>query len=121
MVMMTADSIAERVRAALETADLDEFGELLSPDVQWGAPDDSNPPCQNRGQVLEWYRRGRAAGSRATVRELSVHGDTLLVGLSIELDGSEVERWQVLRVGPQGVNDIRGFEDRPSAAARLAG
>jgi hypothetical protein len=117
--MMTADSIAERVRSALETADLDEFGALLSPDVRWGAPDDPTPPCQNRGQVLEWYGRGMAAGSRATVHELSVHGDLLLVGLTIDLGGTEVERWQILRVGPQGVNDIRGFEDRASAAARL--
>jgi hypothetical protein len=119
--MMTADSIADRVRAALESADLDEFGALLSPDVRWGPADDPNPPCQNRGQVLEWYRRGKAAGSRATVHELSVHGDLLLVGLTIDLAGIDAERWQILRVGPQGICDIRGFDDRVSAAARLGG
>jgi ketosteroid isomerase-like protein len=118
---MTADSIAGRVRAALEAADLDEFGALLSPDVHWGAPDDPTPPCRNRGQVLEWYRRGRAAGTRAKVTELTVHGDALLVGLTIARDGGEAERWQILHVGPEGVDDIRGFEDRPSAAARLGG
>jgi len=50
------------------------------------------------------------------VTDLEVHGDALLIGL--RLDSGE-ERWQVMRVGPDGVNDIRGYEDRESAAAQL--
>jgi hypothetical protein len=114
---MTAAGIAERVRIALDAADLDEFAALLSPDVHWGAPGDANPPCQNRKQVLAWYQKGRDQGRRATVDVIEVHGNALLVGLR-HVDGGE--RWQVLRVGPDGVNDIRGYERREEAVARLA-
>jgi hypothetical protein len=113
---MTAASIAERVRAALDSADLDEMATLLSPDVHWGAPGDPTPPCRNRSQVLRWFQNGRDAGRRASVAEVTVHGNALLVGMQLD-DGGQ--RWQVMRVGPTGVNDIRGYEDRPSAAAQL--
>jgi hypothetical protein len=112
----TAAAIADRVRAALEGADVDGFGDLLSANVHWGAPGDSNPPCRNRRQVLQWYERGRAEGRRADVTALEVHGDSLLVGLRLE---AGAERWQVLRVGPEGVTDIRGYEDRPAAELAL--
>jgi hypothetical protein len=113
--------MVDDVRAALEGADVARFGALLSPDVHWGAPDDPTPPCRNRQQALRWYRKGRAAGRRAKVIEISVHGDALLVGLLVDLSGveGEVERWQILTVGPQGIEDIRGFSDRPDALARL--
>jgi ketosteroid isomerase-like protein len=114
---MTAAGIAERVRAALDNEDLDEFAALLSPDVHWGAPGDANPPCQNRDQVLKWYRKGRERRRRATVDLVEVHGNALLVGMH---QGDGEERWQVLRVGPDGVNDIRGYECREDAVAKLA-
>jgi hypothetical protein len=119
----TAARIAEPVRAALEAADLAAFGQLLSPDVQWGPPGSKNPPCKNREQVLTWYSRGRSAGARAQVIELTVEGDRLLVGLAVARDpehpGVASERWQVLTVGPQGVRDIRGYEERHQASAAL--
>ena len=62
-------------------------------------------------------RTGRAAGHRASVTGLEVHGDALLVGLRLE---TGEERWQVLRVGPEGVTDISGYTDnRPSAEMAL--
>jgi hypothetical protein len=44
--------LARRVRATLEAADLEEFRELLDPDVRWGPPDAADPPCRSRDQVL---------------------------------------------------------------------
>jgi hypothetical protein len=116
---LTATAIAEQVRAALNSADLSEFESLLSPDVQWEPPDDSAPGCRNRREVMIWYRRGRAAGVRATVTELSVHGDKILVGLNIQRPEGDADRWQVLTVDAAGVCDIRGFEARPEALTRL--
>ena len=116
-VPMTAEAIAARVRAAYDNADLDEFAALLSPDVHWGAPGDATPPCQNRNQVLAWYTKGREQGRRATVDLVEVHGNAVLVGLVHDGGG---ERWQVLRVGPDGVNDIRGYERREEALEKLA-
>ncbi len=115
-VPLTAAGIAPRVRAALEAADLEQLAALLSPDVKWGPPASSTPPCRNRRQVLEWYAKGRAQGRRATVSEVEVHGNALLVGLRLN-DGGE--RWQVMRVGEDGVNDIRGYDNRSSAQLAL--
>jgi len=112
----TAATIADRVRQALDAGDLDEFAALLSPDVRWGPPGSATPPCRNRSQVLAWYAEGRANGRRARVSEVEVHGSALLVGLRLE-DGRD--RWQVLQVGPDGVDDIRGFENRASAVEGL--
>ena len=122
-VTVPAD-LADRVRAALESADLTAIGDLLSPDVRWGPPGDPHPPCRNRRQVLEWYSRGREAGTRARVLEVGVRGDALLVGMMVTrrpdqpAEGSE--RWQVLRVADGLITDIRGFEDRESAEAQAA-
>jgi hypothetical protein len=114
---VTAQEVAAHVKEALESNDVERFAALLSPDVHWGAPGDASPPCQNRKQVLTWYAKGREAGTRvATVTHVEVRGNAVLVGMRLE--GGE-QRWQVLRVGPDGVNDIRGFEDRDQAADGL--
>ena len=118
-------AIAERVREALGSADLSAFADLLDPAVRWGAPDDMDGGCQNRKQVLDWYRRGREAGARASVTEVVPNGDKILVGLRVtgtqtaaEL-GGEADRWQVLTVADGRVIDIRAFDDRADAASRV--
>jgi ketosteroid isomerase-like protein len=117
---LTATAIAEQVRAALSSADLAGWEALLSPDVRWGAPDDRGSGCQNRKEVMAWYRRGRKAGVRATVTEVTVHDDKILVGLNVLSPDGAADRWQILTVGAAGVCDIRGFEARQDALARLA-
>ena len=119
-----AGELAEKVRAALDSADPEAIGDLLHPNVQWGAPDDPEPSCQNRRQVLAWYRRGRDAGVRARVIEVLAHGDKILVGLDVvgtsaagEI-GHEVERWQFLTVADGQIVDIRAFDNRNEAAGR---
>jgi ketosteroid isomerase-like protein len=117
-------NIAERVRAALESGDLDAIGELLDPDVRWGPPDDPDGGCVNRDQVLDFWRLSRDAGARAAVTEVVEGADTLLVGLQVtglaptEDRGSETVRWQVLTLANGLVTDIRGFDNRESAATR---
>jgi ketosteroid isomerase-like protein len=118
------ESVARQVRTALESADLSAFGDLLDPDVRWGAPDATVPACRNRTQVLAWYERGRAAGARATVSEVTVLGDRLVVGLAVGGSGAARERggvalrWQVLTVQGGRIVDIVGFDDRSEALAR---
>jgi len=113
------------VRDALEAADLDAYRSLLDPDVQWGPPDDSDSGCRNRDEVLAWYRRGRAKGMRAHVTETIVRGDRILVALAVSAappstaTPEPANRWQVLTVANGRVRDIRGFETRDDAIARL--
>jgi hypothetical protein len=113
--------LAGQVRQALEAADLDTYADLLDPAVRWGPPGDPAPPCQTRGQVLDWYRRGREAGVRARVTETRVSGDKILVGLMVtspaEAQAAEAGRWQVLTVRNGRIAVIEGFDDRDEAAA----
>jgi ketosteroid isomerase-like protein len=114
-----ADDVAARVKAALDSADVRAIGDLLHPDVRWGAPDDPHPSCRNRTEVLAWYRRGWEAGVRARVSEIVAHEDKLLVGLRVARTpgAADVERWQVLTVAAGRIVDIRPFDDRAEAAA----
>ncbi len=77
------DELAERVRAALSSGDLDAYRELLAPDAHWGPADSPTSGCRNRNQILDWYRAAREEGIRATVQEVVAGRDFLLVGLSV--------------------------------------
>jgi hypothetical protein len=111
------DDLIACLRTALESRDIDQLSALLAPDVTWGAPDEPDPPCRNREQVIRWYQRGFDDGVRVTVDV----GDGLLVGMLITGSpaandaGGELERWQFLAITEDRVSDIRGFEDRASA------
>jgi hypothetical protein len=117
--------LAERVRSALESGDLDAIRDLLDPGARWGAPEGPNDAdCHNRDQVIAWWASARAAGARALVTELTAGAGTLLVGLEVTGTpaageaGGAVERWQVLTVRGDRIADVRGFDDRAAAAAR---
>jgi len=120
----SASDIAERVKTALEASDLIAFRELLDPDARWGPSDDPAAGCHNRDEVLAWYERGRDEGMRATVTEVVVGTEKLLVGLKVAgtpaaiEQGGETDRWQVLTLRGGRVVDIRAFDDRDEAATR---
>lgn len=112
--------LAEKLRLALERSDLDALGELLDPDVHWGAPDVPLAQCTNRDQVLAWWRRAQHEGSSALVTEMISYERTILAGLRVrrpEAPTLEVERWQVLTVADGQVVEILGFDERVQALA----
>jgi hypothetical protein len=116
--------LGERIRAALNSADLAAFAELLAPDVRWGPSETHDADCRSREEVVEWLSRGRQAGARARVTEVVPGAGALLVGLKVsgtleaQRKGAQAERWQVLRVESGRIVDIRGFDDRRAAAIR---
>lgn len=114
--------IAEQVRGALNTVDLADFAALLHPHVTWGAAGDPSPPCQNRDQVLAWYRHGAANGRRAHVLDVATNGEKILITMTVTPrpdhdSGQDHLRWQVLTVANGQVVDIRGYDDEASARA----
>lgn len=117
------EQLGRQVKLALESADLSAYRDLLDPNVRWGPPGGASQPCQNRDQVLAWYQRGREAGTTATVSDLTVEGDHLLVRLVVRgLKESHDQRgqslrWQLLTVHDGRVCDIVGFESREDAEA----
>jgi SnoaL-like domain len=121
-VALSIEDLAGLVGSALESADLDAYQELLDPAVRWGPPDDPSWGCNNRRQVLSWYKEARDRGVRAKVNEVIPGTDHLLVGMTVSGrdgdDGGSAPRWQVLTVKDGLITDICGFEDRDEAAAR---
>jgi ketosteroid isomerase-like protein len=116
--------LAARVREALDAGDLDAYQHLLAPDVHWGAPDAPEWGCHNRGEVLNWYKAARQGGMGATVNEVVVGTDCLMVGLTVsgppaaDEPGGTAPRWQVLSVKDGRIADICGFDNRDEATAR---
>ena len=125
VTLSAIDALADRVRTALESADLEQFADLLDPRVTWGTAGDPSPSCQSRQQVLAWYERGKADGRRAQVLSVQAHGDKILVALRVTSSAGDAaaERWQVLTVGGGRITDIRGYDDEAEActAAELPG
>ena len=120
----TLANLADRLRAAMDAADMDAIGELLDPNVTWGPPDDYLSGCHNRSEVLAWWGRSAQRGVRARVTEVVIGADKLLVGFKV-IDSEaaaepagEADRWQVVSVRSGKVSDIRGFDDRVVAATR---
>lgn len=118
-------TLAARVSSALESGDLDAIAGLLDPAARWGAPEGpDDADCRNREEVIAWWARARAAGARARVTEVTAGAGTLLVGLDVtgtsaaRESGGTAARWQVLTVRGERIADIRGFDNRASAAAR---
>lgn len=119
---LSVDEVGNRLKSAMENADLDGLFALLAPDVRWGPPDDPVSGCHNRDEVRAWYQAAFDGGVRATVNEVVATNDRLLVGLAVSTTGAPVgpvaERWQVLTVRDGLIADIRGFETRGDAANR---
>ncbi len=115
--------MARQMRIALEANDPSAFGHLLDPDVHWGAPGARRSACNNRDQVLTWYRRATEAGMQGQVSDVVVFGDRLLVSLTVrgtdeaKRRGGAALRWQVLTVRRGRVVDIVGFDDKNDALA----
>lgn len=114
------ERLSSKVRSALESADLDALGELLDPNARWGPPGDPSRPCKNRKQVLAWYERAKTAGATASVSEITVLGERLLVALRVRgTSGSrqrgDLDRWQLLSVSGGLIVEIVGFGAREDA------
>lgn len=110
--------LARHLEAAYRDGDLDLLGSLLHPEVRWTGL------CHNRTQVLDWYRGLVADGTVATVENVEVDGDAVLLDLSVarRAEGarpaSPRQLYQVFTVEDAQVIEIRGYPDRASARAR---
>jgi len=110
--------IARHLEAAYRSLDLELLGSLLNPGVRWSGQ------CSTSAEVLDWYRRLLADGTRATVESVEVDRDAVVMGISVagQAEGARPARaervFQVFTVDNEEIVEIRGYPDRPSALAR---
>ncbi len=113
--------LAEHLRVAYDTADLELFASLLHPDVQWGGGPEG---CTNRAQVLARYQDQLSRGFRAQVTTSEVLGDAVVTGLAVARPAVGARPappdviYQVFRVSDGFIVSITGYQDL--AAARVA-
>jgi len=110
--------IGRHLEAAYRSLDLELLASLLHPDVHWSGQ------CSTRAEVLDWYRRLLADGTRATVESVEVDRDAVVLGLSVsgQAEGARPAPaelvFQVFTVDKDEIVEIRGYTDRQSALAR---
>ncbi|MBL7490798.1 ankyrin repeat domain-containing protein [Frankia sp. AgB1.9] len=106
-----ARRISEQLRTAFDTSDNQALADVLHPDVRWGG---GPTGCHSRAHVLEWYQLLRAQGVSATVETMTIHGDTITLGLAVTHAG-QTERpadpanlfYQAFTVADDAVVEIR--------------
>jgi len=100
------------VTEAIEQRSLDDFTDLLAPDVVWIGlwPGEL---CRNRDDVLEMFARMRERELQIQPTIVSEHDDALVV--DPHLDG----RHHVLVLADDLVSEVRVYPDRHSAVASL--
>jgi len=110
--------IARQLETASRDLDLDLLGSLLHPEVRWTGL------CNDRAQVLDWYRTVLAEGIVASVRSVEVDRDAVVLGLTVgrAAQGARPARpeplYQVFTVRDAQIVEIRGYPDRDSALTR---
>jgi ankyrin repeat protein len=109
--------IARHLETACRDLDLELFASLLHPQVHWAQ-------CGNSDEVLDWYGRLLAAGTRPAIHSVEVDGDAVVLGVTMTwpAEGTRPappERiYQVFTVAGTEIIQIHGYPDRPSALAR---
>lgn len=116
--------LAQQLSDALDAADLEAAGELMSEDVTWGDVDDARG-CRNRRDVLATFARLMDLGVRGTVSEVVTGPRGIMVGLSVQWPPghsreSATTLHQVYLVRDEEIVEILGFDDRDAASAALA-
>jgi hypothetical protein len=110
--------IARQLEIVSRDLDLDLLGSLLHPQVRWTGL------CNDRTQVLDWYRAVLAEGIEAAVRSVEVDRDAVVVGLAVSRraqgarSASPQPLYQVFTVRDAQIVEIHGYPDRASALTR---
>jgi SnoaL-like domain len=100
------------VREAIERMALDDFADMLAPDVVW-IGFRPRELCRNRDDVLEMFARMRERDLQLRPRVVAEHDDLLVVDPG--LDG----RHHLLVLEDGLVSEVRVYPDRQSALAAV--
>jgi hypothetical protein len=120
------ESLAARLRHALNARDTDAFRALIAENAVWGegGPDDERT-CHNRNDIIATYKRLLNQGVRGTVTETTTGpgGVACLVEIDWPVDVPNQRGptlYQVFLVTDGVVTRIQGHDDRDLALAAIA-
>jgi hypothetical protein len=120
------DTLAVRVRNALNARDMDAFRMLVAEDARWGegGPDDTRT-CHNRDEIVATYERLLDQGVRGTVTETKTGPGGVVCLVELEWPDDAANRrgpilYQVFLVTDGRITHIQGHDDRDLALAAVA-
>jgi len=120
------DTMAARIRTALNARDMDAFRALIAEDARWGegGPDDERT-CQNRNDIISNYKRLLHQGVRGTVTETTTgpRGVACLIEIDWPEDAPNPRGrilYQVFLVRDGLISHIKGMDDRDLALATIS-
>jgi hypothetical protein len=120
------ETIAARLRHALNARDMAAFGDLIAQDARWGegGPDDART-CHNRNDIIATYRRLLRQGVRGTVTETTTGPGGVVCLIEIEWPDDGPHRrgstlYQVFLVTDGLVTCIQGHDERDLAFAAIS-
>jgi hypothetical protein len=120
------ETVAARLKVALNARDMDAFRALIADDARWGegGPDDPRT-CQNRNEIIANYKRLLDQGVRGTVTETMTGPGGVVCHIEIEWpDAVPNQRgpilYQVFLVRDGVVTHIKGMDDRELALETIA-
>jgi hypothetical protein len=108
----------DQIREAFGNRDLTLLAPLLAEDVTWGEVDTPRG-CRNRTEVLDTFAQLMDAGVSGDIVELAQGSSGILCQLSVTWpDGTSgaTTIWQVYMLRGDEIAEIRGYDDRESAA-----
>ncbi len=114
--------LAEALRTAYASRDLDLFGSLLHPEVRWGGGPQG---CANRSEVLSWYADAISRDTFGVITDIEIAGTGMLATISFTRParGTRAQpadvTYQVLRVRDATIIEIAGHPDLAAARAAL--
>jgi hypothetical protein len=120
---VTLDEIADQIRLAFNTKNLDAFGELLAEDARWG--DDDNPnKCRSRSDVIATFGRLLRDGVDGEVEETVVGANGIAVQLHVRWPNPGEDRatnfYHAYLVRDGLVMEIQPYDELRSAVAALS-
>jgi hypothetical protein len=121
--LRTLDQIADQLRSAFATKDLETLGRLLADDARWGDDDHPNK-CRSRSDVIATFDRLLGEGVHGEVTETLVGPNGVAVALHVQWpnpgDGRGINFYQAYLVRDGLVTEIQRHDDRRSALAALS-
>jgi hypothetical protein len=120
------DTMAARIRLALNARDMDAFRSLIADDARWGEDDfDDARACHNRNEIIATYKRLLDQGVRGTVTETTTGRGGVACLVEIEWPDDAPNRrgptlYQVFLVTDGLITRIQGHDDRDMALAAIS-
>ena len=118
------DAMAEQIRSAFATKNLDAFGQLLADDARWGDDDHPNR-CRSRSDVIATFRRVLSEDVDGEVVETTVGPNGVVCRLRVHWpDPADHARgatfFHVYIVRDGKIAEIQRHDDQASALAAVS-